>query len=460
MSLPLLLDRLYARRRFGMRPGLDRMQALLARLGHPEREWVAIHVAGTNGKGSVVAMVASILQQAGFGRVGRYTSPHLLCFNERICIDGAPIADEALLPLLEAVEAAADAVAAAEGVEPTFFECATAAAFEHYRREGVRIAVIETGLGGRLDATNVLLPVVSVITRIGLEHCEVLGRTLDAVAGEKAGIIKPGRPVVAAAMDSLALDRIAAVAREQNARLIRADQAVSVAVRRQGLDGLQADIATEQRGLGLVHLPLAGTFQAENLAVAVAAVETFARAAGLDIADAAFKQGLAAVCWPGRFHLVRRAPRVLVDGAHNPDAARRLREALRHARVKGPVALVAGFCDDKDVDGILKILAGCARRGWAVLTPSARSLPAATTAAAMGRAGLPAEASPSLEAALAAAEAWARGEGGLVVVCGSLFLAGAALRHYDAFPWPVPRTGDPNEQLKAGAEHKEQEHDR
>jgi dihydrofolate synthase/folylpolyglutamate synthase len=333
--------------------------------------------------------------------------------------------------------------------EPTFFECATAAAFEHFRRAGVRIAVIETGLGGRLDATNVLQPVVSVITRIGLEHCEILGRTLEAVAGEKAGIIKPGRPVVAAAMDPAALDRIAAVAQEQGARLIRADQAVSVAVRGRDLDGLQADVATEQRELGRIRLPLAGAFQAENLAVAVAAAEVFGRAAGLEIGDAAFKQGLAGVCWPGRFQLVRRAPGVLVDGAHNPDAARRLREALRHARVKGPVALVAGFCDDKDVDGILKILAGCARCGWAVVTPSARSLPAAATAAAMTRAGLSAEASPSLEAALAAAEAWARAEDGLVVVCGSLFLAGAALSHYDAFPWPVARTGDPNEQLKA-----------
>jgi dihydrofolate synthase / folylpolyglutamate synthase len=449
MSLHARLDRLYARRRFGMRPGLERMQALMARLDRPERELLAIHVAGTNGKGTVVAMAAGILQAAGLGRVGRYTSPHLLCFNERICIDGVPVADDLLDPVLETVEAEAVALDAAGAAgEVTFFECATAAAFLLFRREEVRLAVIETGLGGRLDATNVILPALSVITRIGLEHCEYLGATLDAIAAEKAGIIKPDRPVVVGAMAEEALASIAAVARRLHAPLIRAEETASVTVRQQGFDGLQATLSTAQREVGRVRLRLAGAFQAENLCTAAAAVETLGQITGLPIPDAAFREGLAELRWPGRFQRVRSEPVVIVDGAHNPDAVRHLREALHKTRFKGPVALVAGFCDDKDVAGCMRILAGAVRRAWAVPTPSARSLPAAATAEIMRQAGIEASAATTWEAGAAEAEAWAVAEQGMVVICGSLFLAGAVLRHYQAFPWKVARTQDPNEQLK------------
>lgn len=445
-----ILERLYARRRFGMKPGLQRMEALMERLGHPEHELLAVHVAGTNGKGSVVAMIAAMLQAAELGRVGRYTSPHLRCFNERICIDGEPTPDELLLPVLEAVEKAADNAEddAACGGAATFFECATAAAFELFRREGIRLAVIETGLGGRLDATNVLLPVVSVITRIGLEHCEQLGNTLEAIAGEKAGIIKAGRPVVLGAMDEEARVRIAARARELGAPLVLSEDLVTVVARSRGLEGLQATVATEQRDLGQVRLGLCGSFQTQNLATAVAAVETFGNVTQLPLPDAALKAGLAAVRWPGRFQVVRRAPDVIVDGAHNPDAMRSLREALKGIRFKGPLALVAGFCDDKDINGCFKIIAGMVRCGWGIAIPSARTLPAAATTEAMRRAGIEAQVSDSLAAALGEAEAWAQTEGGMVVVCGSLFLAGAALVHYGAYPWAVPRLGDSNEILK------------
>ena len=166
-------------------------------MGHPERELAAVHVAGTNGKGSVTAIVASVLQEAGLGPVGRYTSPHLVYFNERICINGEPVADAVLDKALDAVEAAVRRVESeTDAGTPTFFECATALAFETFREQGVRLAAIETGLGGRLDATNVILPLVSAITCIGLEHCEYLGDTLGKIAAEKAGILKPGRPAV------------------------------------------------------------------------------------------------------------------------------------------------------------------------------------------------------------------------------------------------------------------------
>ena len=250
-------------------------------------------------------------------------------------------------------------------------------------------------------------------------------------------------------------DSTAAIARQQGAPWIRGDESVTVTARHTGFDGIEATIATSQRDLGKVRTQLAGHFQLENLATAVAAVETFGQAAGLPIPDAAFTRGLAEACWPGRFHVVCRQPIVIVDGAHNPDAARSLKATLRQTRFTGPVALVAGFCDDKDIVAFMRILASRVRRGWAVTTPSARTRPAAETAEAMRHAGMAADAAANLAEALTAAEAWAEAEQGLVVVCGSLFLAGAALAHYGVFPWPVPRRADPNEQLKPHAQPSE-----
>ncbi len=444
-----LLQRLYARRRFGMRPGLERMEALLGHLGNPERELAAVHIAGTNGKGSVSAMCAAVLRAAGL-HVGCFTSPHLLRFNERICVNGEPAADAELLAALVAVEEAMGADDEARNA--TFFECAAAAAFVLFRQRGLRLAVVEAGLGGRLDATNVLTPLLAVITRIGLEHCEYLGNTIEAIAGEKAGIVKPGRPVVLGAMPSAARDTIAAVAAHRGAPLIDAAQTVAVTARLAGFEGLEAKIADDQRDLGKVRLGVAGAYQLENVATAVAALEVWSQTTGLALPDLAFKQGLEQVRWPARFQLVRRDPPVIVDGAHNPDAAAALALALRRGRFKGPMGLVAGFCDDKDVQGFLRALAPLMRRAWAVATPSPRSLPAAATAAAMRRAGLEAVPADTLAAALADGEVWAGREQGALLVCGSLFLAGEALRHYDALPWKLDGVAviDPNEQLRPG----------
>lgn len=446
-----MLERLYARRRFGMQPGLERIQALLARLGHPERELAAIHVAGTNGKGSVVAMVAEVLLAAGYP-VGRYTSPHLVRFNERIVLRGRPVDDALLAAVLAQVEAEAQAVAATGAGEPTFFECVTAAAFEIFRRQDVRLVVIEVGLGGRYDATNVLTPLLSVITRIGLDHCQYLGDTLEAIAGEKAGIIKPGRPVVVGAMPEQARHVIVAAAAQAGAPLIDAAQSVTVDVAASTLEGLTVRLATGARDLGKVRLNLAGAYQLENVATAVAALDALAGAAGLEIPDVAMVTGLGRVRWPGRFQLVQREPPILVDGAHNPDGAAALRQALRKTRFKGPVALIAGFCDDKDAAGFLRTLASSVRCAWAVPVPSDRSLPAEATAGRMRLAGIETTVAATLEEALVQGQTWARREQGLLVICGSLFLAGAALRHFDALPWPDDaRPADPNESMKARA---------
>ena len=447
-----LLERLYARRRFGMRPGLDAMRALLAVLGNPETGLAVVHVAGTNGKGSVTAMIAGVLSAAGL-RVGRYTSPHLLYFHERFWLDDRPADDAALAAAMAEVETAAQAVEQGGGQAPTFFECATAIAFVLFRRAGIRLAVIETGLGGRLDATNVLTPLVSVITRIGLDHCEQLGDTIERVAAEKAGIVKPGRPVVCGAMPDEARTVIRRAAAERGCLFADAVEEVNVAAVNVALDGLTVRIATSSRDLGKVRILLAGTYQVENIATAVAALETVATELQVSLEDTTFRDGLSRVCWPGRFQLAVREPPVIVDGAHNPDGAAALREALRRVKFRGPVALVAGFCDDKDTLGFLRLLASGVRRGWAVPVPSSRSRTAAATADLMRVAGIASVEAAELPTALAAAQAWARAENGLVLVCGSLFLAGQALNLLRAYPWPAGDAGRPpdsNEQLRPG----------
>jgi len=433
-----------------MRPGLETMRAVLARLGNPEAGLATVHVAGTNGKGSVAALVAEMLAAAGL-RVGRYTSPHLVRFQERFWLAGQPVDDAALATAAAEVEAAALAVEQGGGLAATFFECATAVAFVLFQRAGIRLAVIETGLGGRLDATNVLTPLVSVITRIGLDHCEQLGDTIEVIAAEKAGIIKPGRPVICGAMPGEARAVIRQTAAEHGCAFVDAAEEVNVTAVAVALDGLTVRIATAARDLGKVRTPLAGAYQAENIATAVATLETVATVLQVSLEDAAIHAGLQRVCWPGRFQLAVREPPVIVDGAHNPDGARAVREALRRAKFRGPVALVAGFCDDKDTPGFLRLLASGVRRAWAVSVPSPRSRPAAATADLMRAAGISRVEVADVAVALAAAQVWARAEGGLVLVCGSLFLAGQALVLLQAYPWPLPEpnvAADPNEQLR------------
>jgi dihydrofolate synthase/folylpolyglutamate synthase len=451
------LQRLADRHRFGMRPGLDTIQALLDRLGNPEREIAAIHIAGTNGKGAVAALCESVLRAAGYP-VARYTSPHLVRVNERFLINGAAVDDAALEAAAREVETAiggAPSPGAQSGSarppgapleDATFFECLTAAAFVLFRRAGVRLAVLETGLGGRLDATNVVTPLVSVITRIGLDHCDWLGDTVEKIAAEKAGIVKPGRPVVCAAMPDEARAVVAAAAARNRSRFVDAAEAVSATVTRGGLEGQTLALATPNRTLPPVRLPLAGAFQVENVCAAVAALETAAEC-GLSLPDETFVSGLESVCWPGRFQLAAKNPPVIVDGAHNPEGARALRQALKGCRVKAPLGLVAGFCGDKDALAHLRVLAPAVKRAWGVAVANPRSLTADQTVGFMRMAGIDqAAACGGVREALDAARTWARATDGVVLVCGSLFLAGEALVALDAYPWAADRR-DANELL-------------
>lgn len=405
-------------RRFGMRPGLDTIRAVMAALGNPQDTLRCIHIAGTNGKGAVAAMLDSVLRAAGY-RVVRYTSPHLVAINERFFIDGEPVADDALAAVADEVLSVIARLERDQGLEVTFFEALTAVAFVLFARARPDVTVLETGLGGRLDATNIIAsPLVSVITRIGLDHCDWLGTTHVAIATEKAGIVKPGCPVVCGAMPPEALDAIRRVAAEKGSPLVAAQP------------------WTPPAGFALF-----GAFQEENAATVKAVLDMLP----FMIPDGAISDGLAHVVWPGRCQRVTKdGVTYIVDGAHNPDGAAAL------ARVLGgmaPVGLVAGFCGDKDVSGHLRTLAPHVSRAWAVPIRNDRSLAPEDVAARMESAGI-AGATPcaAVPEALSAAAAWARGTGNSVAVCGSLFLVGEALVALGAYPWRL-RSSDANELL-------------
>lgn len=400
---------LAARRRFGMRPGLDAMRTVCAALGNPERRFPAIHVAGTNGKGAVCAMLDAALRASGL-RVCRYTSPHLLAVEERFLIDGCQVSPEALAAAGERVEAAA-AKAGDAAANLTFFEYLTAAAFVLFAESRCDIAVLETGLGGRLDATNVCCPRLCVLTRIGLDHCDWLGSTVREIAAEKAGIVKPGVPVVLGANSQEAIETVRAAAVAAGAPFVYAPDV--------------ADASRIPPGF-----PLAGSFNRENAVTAIAALETLGAAGAIP--------GIAKAEWPGRFQRVRN---FIIDGAHNPPAAEALANALREerdaaagdpckTRREDGLILVAGFCGDKDSAAVLRTLAPFVSRGIAVKTSNPRSLTAEETAARMAQAGIPATTAPSV------AEALARCGDSPTLICGSLFLAGEALAVLGIMPAP------------------------
>lgn len=410
------LDRLAARRRFGMRPSLDAIRGICAALGDPQLKFRAIHVAGTNGKGAVCAILDAALRAGGL-RIGRYTSPHLVRINERFFLDGAPIADEVL-------ERAADKVFHADSSSNsiyglTFFEALTAVAFLVYAEAKVDYAVLETGLGGRLDATNVCRPELCVITKIGLDHCDWLGDTVEKIAAEKAGIIKKGVPIVLGKNGPAVVAVVKARASEVGAPFVYAP-----------------DVADESEipdGFSLV-----GSFNRENAVTAIAALKTLGLTKGM--AD-----GLGNVVWPGRF---QRVGRFIIDGAHNPPAARALAAALRkYAPFAGSVpTLVAGFCGDKDVDETLRILAPLVKKGIAVRTNNPRSLDPAELARKMESAGISEISCDSVQLALEKLGSVPKKTGSVpgdeavdVLICGSLFLAGEALAALGAFPWQTDR---------------------
>ena len=331
--------------------GLGRIEKLLNRLGDPHRRLRVIHVAGTNGKGSTASMIASILEAAGY-RVGLYTSPHLERFTERIRCCGQEVSREDVARIVSELRPLIDEMAESGDDPPTEFETITVLAFLYFLEQDVDFAVLEVGLGGRYDATNVIpSPLVSAITSISLDHTDRLGKTVGEIAWEKAGIIKPGRPVVSAAGDEAAEAVIEKVCRDSGSPLYRVGRdirwrQVSCALERQEIDveGIFG------RYPGLV-LGLSGRHQQANAAAAIGAVEILGHAG-----DEAIRRGLREVRWPGRLEVIRKEPLLIIDGAHNPAGARALKEAVRNLVPDRRMVLLVGILGDKAMDGILREL--------------------------------------------------------------------------------------------------------
>jgi len=410
MQYAELLARLLPARRFGMVFGLERIRALLDTLGTPDaRLGTVVHVAGTNGKGSTVAMIAALVREAGL-RVATYTSPHLSSLRERIAFDGAPIEEAALC-------AAAEQVYAAGGDALTFFEQLTAVACVAIA-DKADVTILEVGLGGRLDATNAIAAPIAVVTGVAMDHEAILGDTLEKIAAEKAGIFKPGqRVVIGASGEAVAQPWLEAAARTAGAAAIA--------------------VVTSTEHVPPVALP--GAHQRRNAAAALAAFEQL-EALGVGKLDAAARaRALAHVVHPGRFEVIEGSPRIILDGAHNPHGAAALAAALRDTAER-PV-LVLGVSADKDVRGIVAALAPGCRAIIATRYQQDRAMePEALAAIARVLTDVPVEVAPDL----ATADALARLHGAPIVIAGSLFLVGEArVRYLGAAADPVAVSDPP-----------------
>lgn len=426
-----LLKELTERRRFGMKPGVDKTRQLLERLDNPHHSLAAVHIAGTNGKGSVAAICDSVLRAAGYA-CGCYTSPHLNSINERFLLNGAPVSDAQLIECAGRVTAAITALESGSEQRVTFFEAMTALAFLLFRDAGIKLVVLETGLGGRLDATNVVDPLLAVITRVGLDHCEWLGDSLEEIAAEKGGIIKPGRPVVVAGNDEAVLAVLAQIACRCGAPLILAEERVSISRIAGDLSAQSVKIATETRDLPRVTVPMAARYQLENIAAALCALDVL-NGLGIPVGDDAVIKGLAGVRWQGRFQKVADNPVTILDGAHNPDAAAALRQALKQCGIRDGITLVAGFCGEKNALAFLKRLQPAVRRGFAVQIDNPRALACGDVARLMRSAGIrEVAAAADVGSAIRSAADAASAEGGAVLITGSLFLVAEALTLYGA----------------------------
>lgn len=404
---------------------LTRMEHLLALLGNPHRRFRSVHIAGTKGKGSTAAMCDAILRAAGF-HTGLYTSPHLHTFRERIRVDGRLLSQEDLLALVEQCRPAIEAVE-----DITTFEIITALGFLHFAQQEVEWAILETGLGGRLDATNIVSPDVTAITTLSYDHTELLGDTLALIAGEKAGIIKPGVPLVCAPQAPEAMQVIEDVCHQRQAELILVGRdwrwertagdltGQTLRVQEQA-DGHHPPVVYEN-----LRIPLLGQHQLLNATMAVALAETLRRR-GVAIPEGAMGNGLAQVRWPGRLEVLQPHPCVVVDGAHNPDSVAKLVAALGEWFPHERMVLVFGASEDKDIEGMLKTLLPLSH---CVITTQARHPRAADPhelaqmIAPLLRAGQFLTVSESVAGAVEQALAWAQA-GDLVCGSGSIFVVG------------------------------------
>ena len=413
------IDYLYALQKHGIKLALSNSVTLMALVGDPHRKFRSVHVAGTNGKGSTSSFIATMLQAAGY-RVGLYTSPHLVSFAERIRINNVLITEAKVVELAGRVRD----VARKASLNPTFFEVTTTMAFTYFAEEGVDIAVIEVGMGGRLDSTNVITPLVSVITNIELEHTEFLGSTLTQIAGEKAGIIKPGVPVVTGA----AQDEVITVIEQEAA----AQQATVYRLSRDFMPGpvaSQHGQVFDYRGINTsfekLRINMLGRYQVDNASLALATIECLGNF-GVVVDEPAARYGLEQARWEGRLELVARRPDIYLDGAHNPASARTLAATIRDLRpAYGRVVLIIGILGDKDYQGITSALVPLADHVVVTKPQYSRALDARALASEIQKLHGSVETTETVADAIAAARKAASLDD-LVLITGSLYVVGDA----------------------------------
>ena len=371
------LDALFARRRFGIRPGLEVVGAILAEHGHPERAFPSVHLTGSKGKGSTAAFVEAVLRGHGL-RTALFTSPHLASYRERIQVDRIAIDPGAVVKGVARVDATATRLQEAGRIDraPTFFEVTTVLAFDWFAQRQVDAAVVEVGLGGRLDSTNVLDSRVGVITTIELEHTDLLGATVEAIAGEKSGILHPGMTGVVGRLPPGAASVVESAADRAGVPLWHLGREVTFGHRSLSERGQRLDVELPAMTVEDLRLPLWGTFQAENVTLALAASVRFLTAVGRPFSATAARRGLAEVRWPGRLDRVARRPDLYYDVAHTPESARAVAESLGELRpLADPEesAVVFGSLRGKEIDRILDALSPLART--LVVVPSGRPAP-------------------------------------------------------------------------------------
>jgi dihydrofolate synthase/folylpolyglutamate synthase len=420
------IDYLYALQKHGIKLALANSFQLMEIMGDPKEKFRTVHVAGTNGKGSTSAFLASMLMAAGY-RVGLYTSPHLVSFAERIRINNVPIPEAKVVELAQRVRDGSRGINAADGsgpLNPTFFEVTTAIAFAYFAEEDVDIAVIETGMGGRLDATNVITPLVSIITNIDLEHTEFLGDTLERIAAEKAGIVKPGVPVVTGAIQPEALVVIERKARATGSRVYLLSKNFMPANVKPGRSQ-RFDYRGIKTSYDALTINMLGRHQVDNACQALAAVECL-RDAGVAVEESALRRGLEQARWEGRMELVAERPDIYLDGAHNPASAQRLAATLRDLKPSyRKLVLVIGILGDKDFRGIVGALVPFADRVVVTKPQYARALDVQTLASEVRKLHGSVASAGTIGEAIGMARDGAASDD-LILATGSLYVVGDA----------------------------------
>lgn len=419
------LKEIYGLRRFGIKLGLSTIKHILGRLGNPQDQYNCIHVAGTNGKGSVAAMLASVLNMAGY-RTGLYTSPHLVRFNERIAINNQPISKERVIQSYEQIKQVQQGRR-----EPTFFEFTTAMALFEFGQQKVEWAVVETGMGGRLDATNVIQPTLSIITNVSVEHREYLGRTIREIAGEKAGIIKSQTPVITGARQKQALSVIQAVAATRSAPVFRLGKDFRTRRHSSGTFTYYGIDNTWHR----LEAGLLGRHQVDNAAKVLAACEVLGRK-NVQISQEQIREGLLQTRWPGRLEIVCNDPFVILDGAHNLSAARNLARFLSNHLNRRDITLVIGILDDKPYRAMLQTLVPVCRRVILTQPKIDRRLPAQTLLPIVKEFTDEVTVVSDVQNAVLHAIKTA-GANDAVCIAGSLYVVGEAKEALEAFDFPA-----------------------